>query len=428
MKSRFTGRLFPLVPSLILVCAFETAASAQPPSALTGVYTGEFLRCDDSKDFTALKLTLLVTPDGGIFGTFTFFLPPETQKDAYTYSLQGRLNPAKVEFTLVPVKWETKVPPGFRMSGLYGSSVRANELYGWFTDNGKDCGSFLVHRTAAASSSTQTSTVPPAPAVASTAAPQVATAPKPTPPAPAPAKPTPPSVSSSKPSDADRKQFNTRELHWHPDKERPERVLKSDVKFVNPDDAIFAEAVCASNGVSVSFMLYDGTDDQKGPHFAARRDPNTDSHAPVVDITVRTDGKSHLAKGFLAVDGDNAFVNNVGLLFYDPSIAAQVRGARRLEVRTGTPLDVLTQPLALAGADAEIEEGIRTSAGPLSDLVNARSIEMDFPLLDSRTATATLELSPQDPVMHAFAAKCGGTSPSPAAAPAPRPSSGPLSR
>jgi hypothetical protein len=205
-------------------------------------------------------------------------------------------------------------------------------------------------------------------------------------------------------------------------------VLKSDVKFVNPDDAIFAEAVCASNGVSVSFMLYDGTDDQKGPHFAARRDPNTDSHAPVVDITVRTDGKSHLAKGFLAVDGDNAFVNNVGLLFYDPSIAAQVRGARRLEVRTGTPLDVLTQPLALAGADAEIEEGIRTSAGPLSDLVNARSIEMDFPLLDSRTATATLELSPQDPVMHAFAAKCGGTSPSPAAAPAPRPSSGPLSR
>jgi len=258
---------------------------------------------------------------------------------------------------------------------------------------------------------------PPAPAARTAAAKSPAT--------PAPAKPTPPSVSSSKPSDADRqkeKQLFTRELHWHPDKERPQKVLKADIKFVNADDAIFAEAVCATNGVSVNFMLYDGTNDQKGPQFVHRDDPNTDSHAPVVDITVRTDGKSHLAKGFLALDGggDKVFVNNVGLLFYDASIAAQVRGQRRLEVRTGTPLDVLTQPLALAGADAEIEEGLRTSAGPLSDLLNARSIEMDFPLLDSRTAKATFELSPQDPVMQDFVARCGGTSPSPAPAPAPQ--------
>jgi hypothetical protein len=434
MATRFTVYLVHLFLLLILVCAFETA-SAQPPAALTGIYTGEFLPCSEREDFTTLKLTLLVTPDGGVFGTFTFFLPAGTQKDAYSYSLQGRLNPAKMEFTLVPVKWETTAPPGFNMMSLSGFSVRANELAGSFTLNGKDCGSFLVRRTGAPSSSTETSTVPPAATVASVApAPQVAAASPPAPPtsSPAPVRPratTPAPAASANPtlfsatsnrlSDAEvRKQLRTRELHWRPDKDRPQSVLKAEIKFVNDDDAVFAEAVCASNGVSVSFMLYDGTDDQKGPQFANRRDPNTESHAPVVDVTVRTDGRSHLAKGFLALDGDNAFVNNVGLLFYDPSIAAQVRGQRRLEVRTGTPLDVLTQPLALAGADAEIEEGLRTSAGPVSDLLNARSIEMDFPLLDSRTAKATLELSPQDPAMHAFVARCGGTSSSPAPAPA----------
>ena len=419
MTSRITTCLGGLAVALALVNA---PLSAQAPGALTGTYTGAS-QC--AQGATNLKLTLLATPDGAVFGTVTVNLPGGTQKDGYTYSIQGTFSPATRKFVLTPVKWETAAPPNSAMFGLSGT-FDSNELTGILSGGG--CTSFNVERLRAASPPAETRPVEPAPP-----SPPRASAPAPTP-APAPqargSRGQPP-VANNKESPEDRlKRLRGPVLEWRADKQQPQTVLKADLKFLGDYGSLFAEAVCASNGVSVNFNLYD-PDGEPGPQFEHREDPNTDSHAPVVDITVRIDGQSHAAKGFLELKGDNAIVNHVGLLFYHPDLPVMARGERRLEVRTGTPLDVLTQPLALRAAEAEIEEGLKTSAGQLSDLVNARSIQMDFPILDPR-ARATFELSPQTPLMHELASRCLGgntsTGRAPAPDPAPRAPSGPLSR
>ena len=208
-------------------------------------------------------------------------------------------------------------------------------------------------------------------------------------------------------------------LTWHADEKNPTTVLKADPVVVNQTDAMFVEAVCGPNGASVNFKILKKNADI-GPEFDHHEDPSpAGARSDIVDIDVRTDGKSRIAKGFLAVDGNDQFVNSVGVLFYDPGIAERVVGERRIQTRTGTPLDGLLGALIQADASPEIEEGIRTSAGPLPELVNARSIEMWLPVRGARSKAA-VELSPATPVLHEFAERCYSRFGGPSVAPSTR--------
>jgi hypothetical protein len=192
-------------------------------------------------------------------------------------------------------------------------------------------------------------------------------------------------------------------LAWHPDAKNPKTVIKTDAVTVrtNPVHVISAEAVCAQNGVSVNFELH-GADDKIGPMFVSHSDPTSNGDDLVADVNVRMDGQSHVAKAWLTQYQGNNVVNEIGVLFYEPGIAARVRGEQRLQV---SGLGDLTGALVGAAADADVQEGIRTSAGPLADLVNARSIRVDLPVQQGNYE-ASLELSPQNELFHEFAVRC----------------------
>ena len=208
-------------------------------------------------------------------------------------------------------------------------------------------------------------------------------------------------------------------LAWHPDAKNPKTVIKSDEVMVkwNPAHFVKAEAVCAQNGASVNFELH-GDDGKIGPMFESHTDPTSNGDDLVADVNVRIDGQAHVAKAWLTQYQGNNVVNEMGLLFYEPGIAARVRGEQRLLVRG---LGDLAGALVGAAADADAEEGIRTSAGPLSDLVTARSIRVELPVQQGSYA-ASLEVNPQHPVLHELAVRCyerfgGQVTPRPAAAP-----------
>lgn len=193
-------------------------------------------------------------------------------------------------------------------------------------------------------------------------------------------------------------------LVWHPEKERPATVLKSDIKLIGPKkpdgyDGLFGEAVCSKNGVSVNFKLLGST--EPGPSFESYENSGGEGF---VDVDVSIDDQYHVAKGFLNIEGVNLYVNSMGVLFYEPTLAARAPGERRLEARTGTELDRLIGPLVTAATEAEIAEGLRTSAGPLTDLVKARSILLRVPIHEGYQAT--VEMNPQEPTLHAFATRC----------------------
>ncbi|HTM01985.1 MAG TPA: hypothetical protein VL173_00655 [Vicinamibacterales bacterium] len=217
-------------------------------------------------------------------------------------------------------------------------------------------------------------------------------------------------------------------LVWTPDAKDSKNVIKASEVMVNwnPAHYIKAEAVCAPNGASVSFELDGDGNGKIPPMFESHADPTSNGDDLVADVPVRIDGASHVAKAWLTQVKDANVINEMGVLFYEPGIAARVRGEQRLLVRG---LGDLTEALVGGAADDQVEEGIRTSAGPLSDLVNARSIRVELPIHEG-SYQASLEVNPQHPVLHDFAVRCyerfGGrvTAPASSAAPAP-PKTGP---
>ncbi len=377
------ARLVRIAVSIAAVCIYASAAWAQASGGMTGTYSGSY-RC--GQRVMDLKLTLVQSAQGGLSGTFTFSLPG-AQNTPYTFSVAGTFNPASQRFTLTPVKWETAAPPNFGMVGLAGM-FDSNELTGNVTLN-TSCSTFNVERTSATASAAQT-TRPPAAA-----------------PVPPTAVPAPPPTGGG----ANASTSGARVIKWHPDKKQPQDVLKSDPMFLNQNDVVFVEAVCAPNGASVNFEIFD-KNDKPGPQFDSHEDPTGTARGEIVDIDVVIDGASHVAKGFLVLKGNDLFVNNVGVLFYEPGIAVRTRGERQIQLRSGTPLDNITGALLTADADPEIAEGLRTSAGPLAVLPKASSIEMRVPVAGARTKAA-YELSPTAPLFREFANRCyakfGGT-------------------
>ena len=205
-------------------------------------------------------------------------------------------------------------------------------------------------------------------------------------------------------------------LIWHPDAKDPKTVLKADIKFLNNDprkrparserkspDGVATEAICAENGASINFQLV-GERDTQGSQFDWHEDPAMPDEG-VVDVKVTIDGTAHAAKGFLLLEGDNQYVNHMGLLFYEPGLPVRARRQTEFGLRTGTPLDNIFGGLLNDSSQAQADDGVRTSAGPLRDLVSARSIKFEFPIREGQYS-ATLELNPQDAVMHDFATRC----------------------
>lgn len=201
-------------------------------------------------------------------------------------------------------------------------------------------------------------------------------------------------------------------LVWHPQKKKPGTVLESDVKLIGKqgtprgNDGLFAEAVCTQNGVSVNFTLVG--EPPPGPRFEWYPNADDPKGEGFVDVDVSINGSSHTARGFLRIEGDSQYLNQVGVLFYRPSLAARAPSERRLEARTGTALDRYIGPVVTAATEAEVDEGIRTSAGSLADLVNARNIRLGLPVHDGNYK-ARLELNPQEATLHAFATRCLGS-------------------
>src|ERR1700693_1683355 len=77
-------------------------------TAINGVYNGTYTCAQGPR---TLKLSLLAAGNGSLTGVFTFYLPPPSHTQAFSYSMSGTFDAASGKFKLTPVKWETP-PPG----------------------------------------------------------------------------------------------------------------------------------------------------------------------------------------------------------------------------------------------------------------------------------------------------------------------------
>lgn len=104
-------------PSILPSMVWGQAPIA-PPTAITGVYDGQY-RC--ARGPVNLTLTLVAPGDGSLTGVFTFDLPANSRTRTASYTVSGRYDAATGGFRLVPVKWEPPAPPGFVMVGMEGA-------------------------------------------------------------------------------------------------------------------------------------------------------------------------------------------------------------------------------------------------------------------------------------------------------------------
>lgn len=98
---------------------FAPNAQAQnAATAIDGVYNGTYTCAIGPR---TLKLSLLASGNGSLTGLFTFYLPPTSHTQAFSYSLNGTFDPASGQFKLDPVKWEVPPPVGYAMVGMKGA-------------------------------------------------------------------------------------------------------------------------------------------------------------------------------------------------------------------------------------------------------------------------------------------------------------------
>jgi hypothetical protein len=379
---------------------------------------------------------------------FTFYLPPGTQKQGYTYSLHGAYDSRTAKFSLVPVRWETDHPSNFVMVGVNGT-FESDELSGTIT--GAGCTTFHVDRDQAESAkiasvmSGQKSVAAPASAppspdqdryAAALRAQAPASARSAYPPAQPRQAPQPAAQSANaqaraksqaakkppnKPAtesggddyDDEEAKMTNPVLKW-------KMVVKKDPDsggssphptartFLDYDrgDFVDATASCGHNGVSV-FFVTDSYGEMKTPAFAFYNDDSNHGEL-VVDVPTQVDGaRSHTAKGFPDDSQDQVYSNTMGILFYDPNLLKQVGREAEFGSRTGTPLDNLVGPMVRQAADADAQAGANDSAGPLTDLMNSQHVQVELSIKDWDGKKPVLDLNPRDPVLHKFVADCG---------------------
>ncbi|HEY5022778.1 MAG TPA: hypothetical protein VII30_09875 [Gemmatimonadaceae bacterium] len=165
-------------------------------------------------------------------------------------------------------------------------------------------------------------------------------------------------------------------------------------------------AYCSSNGVSVFFLADAGEGDPK-PSFPWYSDESRGDDEQITDVRLRVDDRSvHVAQGFPNVEGHQLYTNTLGLLFYEPHTAERAESDQENRVTTGLPaLDGLVSGIAKQAAQSTVQTWQSSAAGPLSDLLNARSIRVELPVT-TFDPKPLLDLNPQDPVLHKFVTDC----------------------
>jgi hypothetical protein len=167
-----------------------------------------------------------------------------------------------------------------------------------------------------------------------------------------------------------------------------------------------ADAYCSRNGVSV-FFLADVSNGDPKPSFPWYNDDSRGDDEQITDVRLRVDDRSvHVAQGFPNVEGHQLYTNTLGLLFYEPHTAERAENDQVNKVTTGLPaLDNLVGGIAKQAAQSNVQTWQSSAAGPLSDLLNARSIRVELPVT-TFDPKPLLDLNPQDPVLHKFVAGC----------------------
>src|SRR5207253_10950484 len=89
------------------MCASNAHGQSAAPAAINGVYNVSY-RCAQGP--TTLKLFLHASAGGLLTGIFTFYLPPVSHNQAYSFSLIGPLDPAMVKCSLRLERWEVPSP------------------------------------------------------------------------------------------------------------------------------------------------------------------------------------------------------------------------------------------------------------------------------------------------------------------------------
>lgn len=205
-------------------------------------------------------------------------------------------------------------------------------------------------------------------------------------------------------------------VRWHLEKKTDELSGESSIqptglKFVAGANGklqglVRATAYCSRNGVSVFFLADVSAGDPK-PSFPWYSDDSRGGDEQIADVRLRVDDRAvHVAQGFPDVEGHQVYTNTLGLLFYEPHTAERAVNDQRERVTTGVPaLDGLVGGIAKQAAENNAQTWQSNAAGPLSDLVNARSIRVELPVT-TFDPKPLLDLNPQDPVLHKFVTEC----------------------
>lgn len=250
--------------------------------------------------------------------------------------------------------------------------------------------------------------------------------------APQPAAPSAPVPASDEPSsDNTEAAANSPLLVWHMESKKDPLTDVVTTQptatkfFLDGGEMVTVTANCGNNGVSVFFLATAGSKDP-APQFGWYTDNSDDSGDQVADVRMRVDGGDvHVAQGYPNKEGHTEYTNWLGLLFYSPGLVRRVAQDQENNANTGIlALDSLLAPMVRDAAKANARGWAANSAGPLSNLVNAKSIRIELPLANQSSARI-VELNPQDRVLHKFVSDCyaGFTSqsqPAPAASPGTR--------
>jgi hypothetical protein len=168
---------------------------------------------------------------------------------------------------------------------------------------------------------------------------------------------------------------------------------------------VTATAYCGSNGVSVFFLAGAGDKDPT-PSFPWYEDSSRPDDV-IADVRVRVDSRPvHVAQGFPQMEGHQRYTNTLGLLFYEPGTYERAVRDQQDSVTTGIPaFDGLLGGIVRQSAQANAQAWQDSAAGPLSELVSARSIRIELPVT-TFDPKPVLDLNPQDPALHKFVSDC----------------------
>jgi hypothetical protein len=165
-------------------------------------------------------------------------------------------------------------------------------------------------------------------------------------------------------------------------------------------------ASCASNGVGVFFLATAGTNEAV-PQYAWYIDQSDNSGEQVADVRIVVDGGAvHTAQAWPQKDGHTLYTNNLGLLFYEPNIVSRSMQDQEDNANTGIlPLDGLLAPYVKQAAKANAQSWADNSAGPMTTLLNAKSVRIELPITNE-AIKPIIDLNPQDKVLHQFVSDC----------------------